>query len=244
MPASYGVVAPGPEAPVHSIFVRRLSGVGKVRQGWAENRKSRVRCLVLVCSALSVLIAFSVLVATWALIARRVGQSDQLNIPLHPMRVDAWQPAVYGVHSSVDTTPFDELIDCTNRIRQHVHTGVHSELNLEEIPSECKDDMRTATLRSTSSLNEHTLYLGPIVTLPEQWVSAYIPQRIYDTQLASIDRVIEFTGDGVDEDGAVLPFPPLHVHHIHVSRGSFDSDDREQLEQHCMPCVRLKPSSQ
>lgn len=49
-------------------------------------------------------------------------------------------------------------------------------------------------------------------------VSSWLPQALVGAALAEAEHVIEFTADGVGLDGAAMPFPPLHVHHIHLVR--------------------------
>lgn len=73
-------------------------------------------------------------------------------------------------------------------------------------------------LHSTPS--ERGFLMGPFATVPGQWVSALITAGMSREILADVDRIVEFTGDGIGADGEPLPFPPLHVHHIHVQHGA------------------------
>jgi len=56
--------------------------------------------------------------------------------------------------------------------------------------------------------------IGPMHSLPGQWHSI-----VYNLDECGIlrdgDQIIEYRGDAVDELGSV-PYPPLHLHHIHV----------------------------
>jgi hypothetical protein len=47
------------------------------------------------------------------------------------------------------------------------------------------------------------------------------------------EAIVEFAAEGVDVDGNVIDFPPLHVHHVHLARshaGQFFGD--RHLQQH------------
>eukprot|EP00966_Prymnesium_polylepis_P216764 5017978-Prymnesium_polylepis.1 len=61
-----------------------------------------------------------------------------------------------------------------------------------------------------------TLMVGPFFSEPGQWHSM---GASYDDMLERDDRVIGYAADVVNGSGGVVAYPPLHLHHIHVSRG-------------------------
>ena len=64
----------------------------------------------------------------------------------------------------------------------------------------------------TPSLRE--VLVGPITTRAGTWATVWLPF----TLVRRGDRVVEFVGDAVSMlDGRTIPYPPLHLHHIHVS---------------------------
>jgi len=129
--------------------------------------------------------------------------------------------APYGVHDAVESTPFEKLDECIRL--------------MQSTPDACQegvDGMHRAFVTSASSPSKHTLWFGPISTMPGEWISAWLPQQILDSlptnPLAQAEGVLEFTADGVDETGVSLTFPPLHVHHIHVVRGTLFAAGSQQ----------------
>ena len=60
------------------------------------------------------------------------------------------------------------------------------------------------------------LIAGPFATRPGEWISF---GAIFDL-LSRGDRVIRYIGDVVDAHGRTVPFPPMHMHHIHFKMGS------------------------
>lgn len=121
--------------------------------------------------------------------------------------VDA-RSAVYAIHDSLETAP--------QAIFQASAYG------------------RTASVTALDgSSAERGFLMGPFETLPGEWVSAWVTEEMAGTALGEADHVTEFTGDGVDADGLALPFPPLHVHHIHVARGQ-PPPSGDHMQQHWM----------
>ena len=59
------------------------------------------------------------------------------------------------------------------------------------------------------------LIAGPYQMLPGQFVSMFID---FSHLFRTGDQIIEYTGDAVDVTGAPVGYPPLHVHHLHLSR--------------------------
>ena len=61
------------------------------------------------------------------------------------------------------------------------------------------------------------LLIGPLTSLPGRWHSFSAP---YGSLIPSAHRLTAVTCDAVnDTTGAALPYPPLHIHHIHIARG-------------------------
>jgi hypothetical protein len=53
--------------------------------------------------------------------------------------------------------------------------------------------------------------------MPGEWLTAYIDTTTL-AQIGDLSKISSFVGDAVDSSGNRIPFPPLHVHHIHVCR--------------------------
>lgn len=113
--------------------------------------------------------------------------------------------AVYAVHTTLETTPSDIFT-----------------------PSAYPRSANVTALGGAS----RGFVMGPFATQPGEWVSAYVTEEMVGIALSSVEHVIEFTGDGVDASGNALPFPPLHVHHIHILRGR--PPPAHGLQQHWM----------
>ena len=74
----------------------------------------------------------------------------------------------------------------------------------------------TAYSQICSHGNIRALLVGPFYSAPGEWHS--IVAR-YDELLQPSDRVIGVTSDAVDAStGHAVPYPPLHLHHIHIQR--------------------------
>lgn len=58
------------------------------------------------------------------------------------------------------------------------------------------------------------VFLGPFTHNVGTWTSINLDLNDY---LAPEDRITQFTGDGVDDKGQPIPYPPLHMHHLHVT---------------------------
>ena len=56
--------------------------------------------------------------------------------------------------------------------------------------------------------------VGPFVHRAGTWTSLQLPFKRF---LAPDDRITQFTGDAIDAQGRVMPYPPLHLHHIHLT---------------------------
>lgn len=57
---------------------------------------------------------------------------------------------------------------------------------------------------------------GPFVSRPGEWHSIALD---YSSLLGAADRVVAYVGDALDAGSRPVPFPPLHLHHLHVMRG-------------------------
>jgi len=66
--------------------------------------------------------------------------------------------------------------------------------------------------------------VGPFESRPGDWHSLGI---VYDELLQPSDRVVAFTADSVSAGGEPVGYPPLHMHHVHVMRGTAVSTSRE-----------------
>jgi len=56
--------------------------------------------------------------------------------------------------------------------------------------------------------------VGPITTAPGEWASVVV--ELPDL-IDSGDKIIKFAGDLMGSDGRAVPYPPIHMHHYHVS---------------------------
>ncbi|KAL1510680.1 hypothetical protein AB1Y20_006976 [Prymnesium parvum] len=81
-------------------------------------------------------------------------------------------------------------------------------------PLECASRAATHLCAAPST---RTLLAGPFYSRPGEWHSLGFS---YDEMLAPSDRIVAYTADVVDSSGAALPYPPVHLHHIHVMRGA------------------------
>lgn len=78
----------------------------------------------------------------------------------------------------------------------------------------------------TCALNAPTrgVLIGPFHAAPGAWTSISLEptsgSRTAPWLLAEGDCVVDFQGAGVHADGVPIGYPPLHVHHLHVERGS------------------------
>jgi hypothetical protein len=73
------------------------------------------------------------------------------------------------VHDAVESTPFEKLDECIRL--------------MQSTPDACQegvDGMHRAFVTSASSPSKHTLWFGPIRTMPGEWISAWLPQQILD----------------------------------------------------------------
>jgi len=79
----------------------------------------------------------------------------------------------------------------------------------------CLTRAHTHICRSTSS---RALLVGPLTSTPGLWHSIGVA---YTGLLLAGDRVTAVTSDAVNAtSGEPVPYPPLHIHHIHVARES------------------------
>ena len=58
---------------------------------------------------------------------------------------------------------------------------------------------------------------GPFTSRPGEWHSITLD---YAGLLSSSSPVVQFTSDAIDATGSPVAYPPLHMHHIHVTRGA------------------------
>jgi len=89
--------------------------------------------------------------------------------------------------------------------------------------------------------NEVGYLAGPFNTSGQQWISV---ADVFNSEEPSIlppeiDRITSYTGDAVDAAGVAVPYPPLHMHHIHIirfprgHRGGFPAAvDKFDVQQH------------
>ena len=74
-----------------------------------------------------------------------------------------------------------------------------------------------ARMYSCSSGTTRALVAGPFASRPKEWHAISLD---YSRLLTSTDRIVQFTSDAIDhESGVPVPYPPLHMHHIHITRG-------------------------
>jgi len=64
-----------------------------------------------------------------------------------------------------------------------------------------------------SDNNSIVARLGPFASMPGQWTA--INQPITSLFLTG-DKLVKYKGYAVGEDGVMIGYPPLHVHHLHV----------------------------
>ena len=76
---------------------------------------------------------------------------------------------------------------------------------------------RTVPIKVHTTPTERILLAGPFKCWPGSWVATILLVPEFERQA----KVIGFTGDAVDEKQQPLPFPPLHMHHIHVAGGEY-----------------------
>ena len=74
-----------------------------------------------------------------------------------------------------------------------------------------------APIRARTTPTERVLLAGPLKSWPGSWVSLILLVPSFEEQ----DRIVGFTGDAVDGKEQPVPFPPLHMHHIHVASGEY-----------------------
>ena len=120
--------------------------------------------------------------------------------------------AVYAAHRSLETSP-------------------ESPFRTESYP------LKAPLLELQGPPAEHGFLMGPFETLPGDWITALVTEEMASVQLRAVDRVVEFTGDAVDESGRPLLYPPVHVHHVHVGRGHLPDTalpNGDGLQQHWM----------
>lgn len=75
----------------------------------------------------------------------------------------------------------------------------------------------TAPIRTRATATERVLLAGPFKCVPGSWVSLILLVPGFEEH----DQIVGFTGDAVDENEQPVPFPPLHMHHIHVAGGEY-----------------------
>lgn len=79
--------------------------------------------------------------------------------------------------------------------------------------------IRRAHVHVCSSSNAtRALLVGPLVTRPGLWHSIGVD---YSAIVHAGDAIVAVTSDAVDAtSGKPIPYPPLHLHHIHISMGT------------------------
>lgn len=108
-----------------------------------------------------------------------------------------------------------------------------------------------APVMPLSGPNELGFLAGPFVTGGGEWV---VLQDLFGSHEPSLipsgDHCFtSYTGDAVDASGAAIPYPPLHMHHIHLARVAPQGTDPPggycALQQHWMEThgdYRLHPA--
>ena len=71
---------------------------------------------------------------------------------------------------------------------------------------------------------------GPFYTRPGEWISSIVDFDL----LGEGDRVTGYVGDAVDGTGRSLPYPPLHMHHIHVVENIVEGGGQRLIQCACM----------
>jgi hypothetical protein len=84
---------------------------------------------------------------------------------------------------------------------------------VQEGPLKCAGRMH-AHICTSATLR--TLVAGPFFSRPGEWHSM---GSAYDQLLKPADRVVGYVADVVNSSGLAVPYPPIHLHHIHVMRG-------------------------
>ena len=89
----------------------------------------------------------------------------------------------------------------------------------EETITQCEDEDEWARVQVEACYLRHfrAVRLGPFGSMPGQWRS--LSTQPLQNLLVDGDRVSGFIGSAATEDGALIGFPPLHAHHIHVRKG-------------------------
>ena len=78
---------------------------------------------------------------------------------------------------------------------------------------------KRARVWSCRSSQRSGLLVGPLSAMPGDWTSIWMGGWAGKHLLAAHDRIVAYTGDAVDEDGEPIPYPPFHVHHLHIEHG-------------------------
>lgn len=72
--------------------------------------------------------------------------------------------------------------------------------------------LQRLTVFTCNEPHHRGMIAGPLRTVPRQWATVGIQFDV----LGEGDRAVAYVGDAVDERGASLAYPPVHMHHIHV----------------------------
>eukprot|EP00965_Chrysotila_dentata_P234246 6200061-Pleurochrysis_carterae.AAC.3 len=91
-----------------------------------------------------------------------------------------------------------------------------SSFDPEGLAVSCGSRAEIHICRSQTS-HVRTMIAGPFDSKPGAWVSIALD---YSSLLVAGDRVVSATADASGASGEPVPFPPLHMHQIHVMRGT------------------------
>ena len=131
------------------------------------------------------------------------------------MEAKAFPPTV--VRQSSSPPPLPEAFALRARYKKHptlqtmpAHRAIE---NYEDMPLE------TDILLSASPA-ERFMLMGPFETQPSEWMTTFIAPDVL-AHLGVINYVTSFAAEAVDASvhpATMLPYPPIHVHHVHVGR--------------------------
>ena len=80
-----------------------------------------------------------------------------------------------------------------------------------------ENELNTQTWICQSSTVKGVM-VGPFVSLPGRWLTLEL-DLLRSKIISEGDMVMSFVGDAMMADGKTLTYPPLHVHHLHVTGG-------------------------